>query len=85
VDLKFQRLPIRVGSRRYALYSFFEIDDHAFARAARVGDAVTPVPQSLLRDLDGERNRFCAACVDDRDDVFVPLTHGSLIDSYLYQ
>src|SRR3954468_6043979 len=65
----------------YGLHGFLEIDNYAFARSARIGDAVASIPQSLVRDLDGERNCLCASCVDDRDDVFVPLTHGSLIDS----
>src|SRR5689334_17270347 len=63
------------------LHGLLEIDDHAFARSARVGDAMSSILQSLVRDLDCERDCLCASCVDDRDDVFVPLTHGSLIDS----
>ena len=50
----------------YADHRLVQIDDHALARAPRFGDAMSPVPQTFVRNFGGDRAGLGATQIDYR-------------------
>src|SRR6478752_891268 len=58
---------------------FIQLDDHAFARTARVGDSMPPVAQAELGHLCYQRARLGAAYINRRQEASLLVRHSLMI------